>query len=640
MKHHLPAHAPRCHRLLTALMAAGLALAPACKNNKDADDDDADKSSDDGGSSSPLSGMGPLAKMFASGLTEPGPYDEQKKSEDYEDGKPHVLVIELDKPIAEVQSLSMFGTPTGSPLRGLQNTLREAAADEAVTGVMVRASGFSISMALAEELRASLKEFRAAGKTVQCHTENVGNASYHVLTACESIGLSPLGDVMISGAAATPIHVKGLLDRLGVTADFLHVGAYKGAAEPITRDEPSPQMMETLGALLDQNYATQVEGIVEGRGLDEAAAKAAIDRAMFVGNEAVQAKLVDTVVPWEEFLAAGKTPWKRAGKSENPLEDLTTLQRFVGLMPADRPTEPHVALMYAVGNVIDGKGSGIVGARQEIASRTVVATLRALAKDDKVKAVVLRVSSGGGSARASELIWHAVEEVKKHKPVVVSMGSVAASGGYYISAGANKIFAEPTTITGSIGVVGGKIVVGDALASVGVNNFELARGKRALMWSAMKAWNDDERAAVQDMMQLTYDEFVGRVSTGRSMERDAVHTIAQGRVWTGAAAKANGLVDELGGLDQALAEAHAMVELPVDTKLEVYPNDPTLKDLLNSFGAVQAGGVMSGAVRAQAVAEVQTVAGPEVAAKVQSLVDTVFALRDTKLWTMSWVQPL
>lgn len=633
----------RRHRpaILSWLAAMCLAAAPGCKNKEDAPSEDNSGDSSDKGGGSPFSGMGPFAKIFASGLTEPGPYEEPKKSPDFDEDEPHLLVMELNKPIAELETMSMFGTMTGKPLRKLQNALREAAQNDKVEGIVLRANGFSTSMAMAQELRASLEEFKAAGKSLHCHTEDVANAGYYVLTACEQIGLSPLGDVMITGAAATPIHVKGLLDRVGVTADFLHVGDYKGAAEPVTREEPSPEMIETLEGLLDESYATLVEGLVDGRGLSEEEAKTAVDTAMFVANEAKDAKLVDEVTTWESFLAATGKPWTKGKGMENPLEDMSALQRFIGLLPPDRPSEPHVALVYAVGNVIDGEGTGIVGARQEIASRTLVATLRALAKDDNVKAIVMRVSSPGGSARASELIWHAVDEAKKSKPVVVSMGEVAASGGYYISAGASKIFAQENTLTGSIGVVGGKLVFGDALASVGVESFEVQRGKRALMWSSMEPWNEEERAAVQKMMELTYDEFVGRVMAGRSMERDAVHAIAQGRVWTGAAAKENGLVDEIGGLDAALAEAHELAGLPVSTELEVYPGEPTLRDLLSSFGAVQARtSVTSTAAMTSALQDVELLAGPEIAGHARSILETLFALRDAKVLALSWIRPL
>jgi len=636
-------HHARPSRTRTGLAALAMCLALnlACKGESGGKEGDGGSHSDSdksAGGGSPLSMMGPFAKMFASGLSEPGPYDAPRKSADYAEGAPHWLVVELDKPIAELESLSLFGGTTSQPLRELQAKLRKAANNEHVEGIALRANGLAINLALATELRASLKEFRAAGKRLECHTENVANAGYYVFTACDSIVLSPLGSVAITGAAATPIHIKGLLDRVGVTADFLHVGDYKGAAEPITRTEPSPEMMETLGALLDQSYATQVAAMVDGRGMDDAAAKAAIDQALFVGDAAVEAKLVDSIATWEDFVAAKGKPWTSEG-SKNPLDDMTTLQRFIGLMPPEVPTEPHVALVYAVGNVIDGKGNGVVGAREEIASRTLVATLRALADNDSVKAVVLRVSSPGGSALASELIWHAVEEVKKSKPVVVSMGGVAASGGYYISAGATKIFAEPDTITGSIGVVGGKFVLGDALASVGVTNFELKRGERALIWSSMKPWTESERAAVQSMMEATYDTFVSRVSAGRGLSTEAVHKVAQGRVWTGTAAKAHGLVDELGGLDAALAEAQALAKVEASAGIEVYPAEPTLRDLLSSYGAVHAGSTWGSRVDL-AVAEVGVMAGPQVAAQVASLVDTTFSMRDTRIWAMTWVQPL
>lgn len=588
-------------------------------------------------------GLPPMAKLFTSGLDKPGPYEEPRQSPGYEDGKPYHLVMELGGSIAELESFDLLGGEMGTPLRDITQALHQAAADEHVQGLVVRASDLSLDMATAEELRGHLLAFKGDGaRPVRCHAEEAGNAVYYLLTACDRLVLAPLGGLAIPGPAATPVHVKGLLDKLGMQADFLHIGDFKGAAEPLTREEPSEEMKQTLEAIIDRSYATMVAGMVEGRGVDEATAKAAIDEAMVLGTKAAELELVDGIATWEAFLAesTGDDAWKKHRKEDGALADFGALQRFLGLLPPERPSGPHVALVYAVGNVIDGKGNGTVGARQEIASRTLVSTLRALARDEDVKAVVLRVSSPGGSALASEQIWHAVAEVKKSKPVVVSMGGVAASGGYYISTGATKIFANANTLTGSIGVVGGKIVVGPALETIGIKSYEVHRGERALMGSPMRPWTEPEREMVRGMMEGVYEAFLAHVAEGRGMSRDAVHEIAQGRVWTGVDAKGKGLVDEIGGLEAALAEARTLGGVEADAALEVYPGQPTIRDLITSFGQVQAGGVGlgSGGVKA-AVEQLAALAGPEHAHAVASLLQRVQDLRGTSVWAVSWVRP-
>ncbi len=633
-------------KLLRASVLACLAMGckPADSGASKDEGKTAEKSDDSSeGEASPM-GLPPMAKFFTSGLDKPGPYEEPRQSEGYEDGAEHHLVMELRGSVGEIESFDI--SPLGSmastkPLRTITDALHEAAADEKVKGLVVRTADLSIDMSSAEELRGHLLAFKGDGaRTVHCHAEVAGNAVYYLLTACDQIALAPLGELVIPGPAATPVHVKGLMDKLGLQADFLHIGDFKGAAEPITREAPSEQMMETLGAIIDRSYQTQIEGMVQGRGIDEAAAKAAIDQAMILGPKAVESKLVDEVATWEDYLTkvTGDVAWKKWRKADNPMADFGALQRFLGLLPPERPSGPHVALVYAVGNVIDGKGGGTVGARQEIASRTLVATLRAMARDENVKAVVLRVSSPGGSALASEQIGQAVLELKKHKPVVVSMGSVAASGGYYISTHANKVFANANTLTGSIGVVGGKIVVGGALENVGVKSYEVHRGERALLGSVMTPWTDEEREMIHDMMQYTYDEFVGHVATGRGMERDAVHEIAQGRVWTGTDAKAKGLVDEIGGLDAALAEAHTLGSVDEGTALEVYPSEPTIRDIITSFGQVQSTGASVGIEAA--VRELAALGGPETAQAVGSLLHLVQDLRGSRVWAVSWVPPI
>lgn len=540
---------------------------------------------------SPLAMLGPMAGMLANKLEEPGPYDAPVKSANFDKNGAHWLTYDLHGAIDDLSPMNLLGGGGGvTELRALTDRLHKAAADANVRGLVLRVDAPDIDMASAEDLRAALLAFKGQNgeRKLHCHTNSAGNLAYFLLTTCDRIGLEPLGEIALTGPAATPIHLKGLLDRVGLFADFVHVGAFKGAAEPLTRRDPSPAMLETLGAIVDQMYTSLIDALVERRGLTREAAIATIDKAMYFGEAAITASLVDAVKPWETFRdeAAGSTGWTRMKLKEGAGPsglDIEKLQVFLGLLPIKRPSEPHVALVYAVGNIIDGKGGGLVGARREIAGHTLSAALLNLAADDKVKAIVLRVNSGGGSAQASEEIWRAVATVKAKKPVIVSMGRVAASGGYYISTGATKIFAQPDTLTGSIGVVGGKIVLGGMLAKVGVETYAVARGKHATMWSSMTPWTTEERGVVLGMMEDVYKVFVGRVSEGRGKTYDEIHAIAQGRVWTGAAAKERGLVDAMGDLDAALAEARTLAQVAPTVELEVYPPEPTLKDVLDGL---------------------------------------------------------
>jgi protease-4 len=579
-----------------------------------------------------------ILSTVAESIERPGPYEAPAKGPDYDPDEPHWGVLELGGGVVERQPYALGGG--GLELGKLIERLRAFGKQDKLAGLLLRVEELGISIPDAVELRGAMHELRRAGKSIACHVEQASNATYLVLAACDRIGLAPLGEIAVSGPATVRLHVKPLLDKLGVQADFLHVGAYKGAAEPLTRDAPSKEMQETLGAILDRHYQTMVDTIAEDRELAPDAVKAAIDTARFLPDQAKAQRLVDDVMPFEEFRdAVAKAAWTRVKLSESLTQDkLATglkLLRFVGAAPPDRPGGDHVALVYAIGNIVDGGGSGVLGARREIAAHTLVAALRKLGADASVKAVVLRIDSGGGSAQASELIWRAVAEVKAHKPVVVSMSDVAASGGYYIAAGATKIFAHANTLTGSIGVVGGKLAPSGALAKIGVNAFPMGRGKRATMMASLAPWNDDERAVIRREMEDVYRVFVGRVAAGRGKTVEQIEPIAQGRVWTGAKAKELGLVDELGGLDAAIAAAKQLGRVAATSELEVYPPPPTLRDLLQGLGGlaplplVGAGDPGAAAVAAIAAAD------PVLADGARSLLELVMSFRGTPIQTVA-----
>jgi len=596
-----------------AFVVASLGLL-ACKDSPSKLDHGGSSSSDPwAAGTSAGSGSGGLGGVGGSGfdwqgalervqeaIKTPGPYESPKKSTDFDETKPHWAVMGVAGDVLEREAFSLTGGGRGTELRHLANRLRELAKQTTLTGMILRVEDLSISLPDVVELRAAMNEFRATGKQLRCHVESASNSTYLVLTACDMIGLAPLGDIAITGPSAMPIHVKGLLDKLGVQADFIHVGAYKGAAEPLTRDAPSREMEETLGAILDRRYDTMVDTIATARKIDPAAVKGLIDTALFPADQAKAAKLVDDVTTWEAFRDGVKAPWTKIEiepDDNNQLAAMMKLARFLGAMPPERPTGDHVAVVYALGNIVDGDSDGVIGARQEIASHTLVAALRALAADDAVKAVVLRIDSGGGSAQASELIWTALEDLRAKKPVVVSMSDVAASGGYYIAAGATKIFAHADTLTGSIGVVGGRVAPGPALAKLGVTTFPMGRGKHATMMSSLSPWTPEEKALMQRHMEAVYTTFVSRVAQGRKLTPDKVQPLAQGRVWTGTKAKDLGLVDEIGGLDAAIAEARKLAKLDGLSELEIYPPSPTLRDVLAGWGAVHAPSGVSGALR-------------------------------------------
>jgi protease-4 len=529
---------------------------------------------------SPFSALGGLGRAH-----EPGPFEAPRRSPAYKDGKPYAAVLELQGRVVELEppfGLSLLGLGDGEPvpLRALTDRLAALAADAKVAAVVLRVGSLQMSLAAAEELNGAVAALK---KPVLCHAERADGHTLIAFAACHKLALEPGGTLDVTGPALVPVYLKGLLDLLGVEADFIHIGAYKGAAEPLTRTTPSPEMRQTYTDLLDGAYARMVAMLASDRHVEAAKVKGWIDEGLYTAPAALKAGIVDEVVGFEGFrdAAAPGGAWRRVKVVEKAgPEDLFAL---IGLRPKKRVAGPHVALLYAVGEVVEGRGD-FGSAYDSVASARLAPAVRAAAAADDVKAIVLRVDSPGGSALASEIIWSAVHDAAERKPVVVSMGALAASGGYYISVGASRIFAEPDTLTGSIGVVGGKLVLGPALEKVGVHAEELGRGKRALLFSPVRRWSDDERAAVRADMEAVYALFKERVGAGRKLDGKRVEDSAQGRVFTGAEAEKRGLVDELGGLGAALEFARARAKLPDDAPVDVYPGAATLMDLLGGLG--------------------------------------------------------
>jgi protease-4 len=375
-----------------------------------------------------------------------------------------------------------------------------------------------------------------------------------------------------------------------------------------------------------------VSVIEKDRKLDRKTVEGLIDTGLFASEQAKAAKLVDEVSSFETF--RGDKAWTTLeldGNSSDKLTGILKIWRFLGAMPPERPLGEHVAVIYAIGNIVDGDGDGVLGARQEIASHTLVAAIRALTHDDAVKAVVLRIDSGGGSAQASELIWRAVNDLKAKKPVIVSMSDVAASGGYYIASNATRIYALDNTLTGSIGVVGGKIAPGNALAKLGVSTFPRGRGRNATILARFSPWSDDEKQVIQRSMEEVYAVFTGRVADGRKLPIEKVRELAQGRVWTGTKAKELGLVDEIGGLDVAIAKAQELGKVSADTDLEIYPPSPTLRDVVQGWGGNVSAGLLGSTTELAQLDRLD----PQLGAAAHALLDLVTSFARTHVQTIT-----
>ena len=495
-----------------------------------------------------------------------------------------VAVVTLTGNMVEEKELGDLFGPKALTLRGILKRFKKAARDSNVGTVVLRVGSFATGWAQVEELRLAMERLKRAKKKVVVHLDEPTNLTYYLALAGDEVQVSPTSSMWLVGLRSEVVFLKGLLDKVGIQADMTQVGRYKGAAEPLTREEMSPALKTSLGGLLDGLYGEFLGQVMKARKLDKAKAQKLVDTAPHSAEEAKKSGLVDRVATFRttvrELAKSAKIHWSYAKKKKagSWSELLELLQPETTGKP---PKEPHVALVYAVGPIVyGGRRGGLLVDEKMISSHEMEKLMDELADEDKVKAVILRINSPGGSALASDLIWHAVRRLADKKPVIVSMGDVAASGGYYIAAAGTRIIAQPMTVTGSIGVVGGKISLGGLFDKLGVKRQVLKRGARADIFAPNKIFSDDERAEIKKLMTSTYEVFLERVATSRKMSKGAVKRGAEGRVWTGRKAKSLGLVDRIGGLYTALAEARKVGKLPVDAKVAVYPRPKSWLELL------------------------------------------------------------
>ncbi len=427
--------------------------------------------------------------------------------------------------------------------------IRHAATDDEVAGLLLEIYPTAMGWASTQELRDALAVFAASGKPCRAWADALMNKEYYLASACGEVQAAPNGLVLVNGLSITRSYYKGTFDKYGVSPNFEHVGDFKSAVEPYERTGPSDAAAEADGAMLDSLYTQLVAGIADGRGVEHGVAAAWVDDPPVSVDAAVEAGMIDGAAYRDEVL------------EDEEVEVMNLSGYLKDLRRGWSGRTDRIAVIYAEGAIVSGSSDSDLFGSTYIGDRTLRKQLTKAREDDTIKAIVLRVSSPGGSGQASDAIWREVERTKEVKPVVVSMGDYAASGGYYISMGADRIFAEPGTITGSIGVFGGKLNLAGVYESVGVSLHTQRRGRYATLFSSTSDFDDDERQKYRDFLTGFYDVFVSKAAEGRDTTFDDMHAVAQGRVWTGEQALERGLVDEIGGLDDAIAYAAEMAQL-------------------------------------------------------------------------------
>jgi len=496
-----------------------------------------------------------------------------------------VLSLNLTEALADTaprEGLSALLGEAKPTLHDVLDAIERAGNDAKVKGVFARVGGDDVPTAQAQELRDAIAALRAKGKFTIAYADTIGEFgqgthAYYLAAGFDEIWLQPQGVVGVAGLRSETPFLRGLIDKLGVVPSFDHREEYKTAMNIVTEQQMTPPHREESEAILQSVFGQIVRGIAKGRKLEEAQVRALIDRGMLLPDEALQAHLIDHLGYRDEAEQAAKT---HAGKGAELVTTLNYLDR------AGRPHEkgPTIALIYGTGLIQRGSStpnplsaSGLMGAD------TVVRAFDKAAGDGDVKAILFRVDSPGGSAVASETIWRAVLRAhERGKPVIVSMGAVAGSGGYYIAAPADKIVAEPATLTGSIGVLAGKFVLSGLWEKLGITWGTLNEGASADMFSTLQDFSPPERQRFEAFLDAAYGTFKDRVAQGRKLSGDAVESVAKGRVWTGEDAKARGLVDELGGLGTALHLAKQAAKIADDQEvdLKLYPKVETVGEAL------------------------------------------------------------
>ena len=493
------------------------------------------------------------------------------------------LVLQVGGDLTEVAPADVVGylrgvkTPT---VRSVVDNLRKAKVDSRIRAVLLKPTGFqSPFWGKVQEIRDAVLDFRKSGKPVYAYLEYGGDREYYLATAADKIFLMPSAPLDLTGVATYQLFLRGTLDKIGAYPDLHHIGDYKTAVNTFTQKSYTPTHKEMDESLTHDLYDQIVRGIADGRKKNEADIRTQFDEGPFLPEDALHAGLIDDVAYEDQV-----DDKLRAGERRARIDGDDYAR--VGLTSVGLNHGPRIAVIYAAGTIASGKSGydAINGAI--VGSDTLIDHIRQARRDSAVRAIVLRVDSPGGSAAASDAVWRELMITKNERadrPLVVSMSDLAASGGYYIAMPAQVIVAQPSTLTGSIGIFGGKIVTGGVYEKLGANIQSTSVGRHAEINSPVRPYNPEEVKKLQEQLQAFYDQFVEKVANSRHTTPEKIDAIAQGRVWTGRQAKENHLVDELGGLDRAVAIAKERAKIAADSEVElmVYPPRKSFYELVS-----------------------------------------------------------
>ncbi len=507
-----------------------------------------------------------------------------------------------DRPSSDHVSERMIGG-LGKTRQAIVNNIKKATKDPKIIGILLHIKNYDMDSTTAVELREELLKFKASGKKVFAFMEGAGLKTYLFVSTADKIYIPPWGGINFSGLRAEIPFFKKMFDTIGVTPEFIYIGKYKNAPQVFTMDRISDEYREVMNGILDALYENYADQIAAARNVQEDEVKGWIDDGIYSASDALEAGLVDELI-YESQL--DKTLQKELGliddtgeadetKEEEKTEKIEKTEETEESLEEDEPKlnkisnaqyvrvkvrvpnlhkkGEKIAVIYAQGPIISGKGEPPSSRNPSIGSDSMTELLASLAEDDDIKGIILRIDSGGGGARPSDIIRNGIYEAKRKKPVVVSMAGVTASGGYMISAPADSIVAYPLTLTGSIGIFGGKFSMQGLLDLVGIRVEMIQRGQNSGIFSRMRPWTEVERETFRKNIQQGYDTFITTVAENRGMTVEAVDAVAQGRVWIGKRALELGLVDKLGGLDTAIEVIKEKLAISEDEDVEIveYP---------------------------------------------------------------------
>jgi len=493
---------------------------------------------------------------------------------------PEDPLYRVNGPFVDVQNITF---------RELLLAIRNAKDDARIDKLFIRVRGTRLGWGNAFELRSALVDFKLSTKPVVAFIEYAGNRDYYLASAADEVYLHPRGSIDLRGIRAELLFVKAMLDKIGVEAEFERFGAYKDAPDMFLRENMSNESREAIGELVDTIHGSLVEGLAEGRGVDVATMEALVAKGPFTAEEALEHGLVDGLRYIDE-VRDGLAPEGEKAKTVA----VAGYRRASG--GSRFGTKGRIAIVYGIGAIVGGGSGEDAMFGRVMGSETIGEAFRKVREDESIDAVVFRIDSPGGSDVASDVIWREAMLTRKEKPVVVSMANVAASGGYWIAMASDTVVAEPTTITGSIGIYGGKFNLRGLYGKIGLSHDGVSSAPNADFFSDSRSFTEEERARFRHMIETGYRAFLDRVAEARGMTTDEVHAVAQGRVWSGRSALDHGLVDELGGLSRALEIAKEKAGFGRSDRVElvVYPEKKSLFEVLisNFLGARSSGGAL------------------------------------------------